>query len=472
MYLEQESQIHLPPISQLNLPNTDQHDSQEHRLHGYRLVLARAGWLVIVGPALVVFLVCLPGYFAALHHLPAPGVGGFTGQLPVGDRQQLAVWGLSLDFYAVGMLAVSLLFQLSYAVAGGLLFWRKSADLAALVASFALMLFPFGYAALTLQALPPAWGWLRPTLMALGNISIMLCAYTFPDGRLVPGITRPLALVVIGYWTIAVLPARVFALSTLLDNVLFFGLILSTLLVQLYRYRYVSTSRQRQQTRWVLFGIAIAVLVSTIARLLILFVLRPRLPGSALPALLEVVCVSLSMLAIPPTLGMAILRSRLWEIDVIINRALVYGALTLMLAQVYAGLVIGLEFLLGGLTGGNQLALVASTLSIAALFQPLRRRLQSAIDSRFYRRKYDAARTLAAFNATLRHEVDLEQLSEHLMEVVEETMQPAHVSLWLRRPEREQQASAVGGEQLTSERTHIVQRSLRPLAPLQRQGKS
>jgi hypothetical protein len=136
----------------------------------------------------------------------------------------------------------------------------------------------------------------------------------------------------------------------------------------------------------------------------------------------------------PLSLGIAIVRSRLWDIDLIINRTLVYGGLSGTLLAVYAGCIALLQALVRGLFHQtSDVAIVVSTLVIFALFESLRKRLQAIIDRRFYRRKYDAARTLAAFSATLRHEVDLSQLSEDLVAVVQETMQPAHISLWLHR---------------------------------------
>jgi len=207
------------------------------------------------------------------------------------------------------------------------------------------------------------------------------------------------------------------------------------LLVQVYRYRLVSTPLQRQQTKWVVYGTSIAVVGDIGSRLVYLFVLVPLLHRTPLAVSIEYALIYLSLLPLPLTVGFAILRSRLWDIDVIINRTLVYGTLTASLALVYSGLVLVLQLLVQGLIGGSQLAIVASTLAIAALFQPLRHRIQEIIDRRFYRRKYDAVRALAAFSATLRNEVDLDALRKHLLNVVQETMQPAHVSLWLRPPE-------------------------------------
>ena len=143
---------------------------------------------------------------------------------------------------------------------------------------------------------------------------------------------------------------------------------------------------------------------------------------------------------IPLSIGVAMVRSGLYEIDVIINRTLVYGLLTTVLVALYFGGVVSLQAGLRSLTGQEStLAVVASTLAIAALFNPLRRRVQGLVDRRFYRRKYDAAKTLAAFNSRLREETDLDALSNDLVGVVRGTMQPEHVSLWL-RPEATQKA--------------------------------
>jgi hypothetical protein len=187
---------------------------------------------------------------------------------------------------------------------------------------------------------------------------------------------------------------------------------------------------QRQQTKWVIFGLTCAIL---------LFLLAVFPTTNALGPLFSLASSSLSsfaLLLIPLSITIAILRSRLWDIDTLINRTLVYGLLTASLLAVYLVLVFAGQSLLSSLLGHNNgLVLVGSTLIVAALFQPLRHRIQAIIDRRFYRSKYNAAKTLETFSATLRNEVDLNQLREHLVAVVQETMQPAHISLWLRPSE-------------------------------------
>jgi hypothetical protein len=205
-------------------------------------------------------------------------------------------------------------------------------------------------------------------------------------------------------------------------------------LAQVYRYKRVSTLAQRQQTKWVFFGT-----VAALAGYGAFQALDLLLQSAPLASLLGNNAFFVLSLLIPISIAVAVLRHRLYDIDILINRTLVYGSLTATLVALYfVGGIVVLQRVFVLLTGQQStLAVVASTLLIAALFIPLRRRIQAFIDRRFYRSKYDARKTLEAFSAKLRDETDLEALSSDLVGVVRETMQPEHVSLWL-RPEMAQ----------------------------------
>jgi hypothetical protein len=195
---------------------------------------------------------------------------------------------------------------------------------------------------------------------------------------------------------------------------------------------------ERQQLKWFTYAAVLSVL------LFLVFILTGL--DSRTPAPLGTVIVALWLMAIPMAIGVALLRYHLFDIDRLINRTLVYGLVTAMLGLVYVGGVVVFSQVLNPASGDTELAVAASTLVVAALFQPLRRRFQAAVDRRFNRQRYDAARTIEAFSARLREEIDLDTLSAELLLVVDQTVQPTHASLWLRpttrAPQDESDAAA------------------------------
>ena len=204
---------------------------------------------------------------------------------------------------------------------------------------------------------------------------------------------------------------------------LFAVLVLGSLVVRFRRSR----GDERQQLKWLTYA----------AALLVAF---PPMLGVVLeridPWFLGALAFSLVVSTIPAAIGVAVLKYRLYEIDRVINRTLVYGLLTVLLGAVYVAGVFGLGQLLNPITGESALAVAASTLAVAALFQPARRRIQQVVDRRFNRRKYDAARSVEAFATRLRDELDLDALSAELLAVIDQTMQPTRTTLWLRPPTR------------------------------------
>jgi hypothetical protein len=413
-------------------------DSSAH-LQGYWLILARVGWVALVVLTLTIFFASLPVYLALLQ-TPCAGTACEWQQLTPGQVATLTEIGLSLGDYVAIIVALTLAEVLVCLVVSTLIIWRRSHDRMALLV--ALLLVTWGPIIATTAVITSPFPWQVPNecLTFLSGTLQVLVFLLFPSGRFVPSFTRWLLVVFLAVQV----PFTFFPGAPLIPNtpvsqpgwLLAAGELATVVLVQLYRYRRVSSPLQRQQTKWVVFGIAVPITVIVLST--VLYLLFPALTSSSSFFLLVYnVFGTCWPLFFPLSFGFAMLRYRLWDIDVLINRTLVYGTLTASLALVYVGLIIGLQSLVHLLTGTiseQPLVIVASTLAIAALFGPLGQRIQRIIDRRFYRSKYDAARTLAAFSATLRQEVDLEQLQEDLVVVVQETMQPAHVSLWLRPP--------------------------------------
>jgi hypothetical protein len=416
--------------------HAEQRGERDTRLHGRRLVLARVFWIVIAIFELGMFAVSLPGFVTQLQTPCTSSCAGW--QLSVDAVKQLQYLGFSLGNYVAFYLAFMLISALLSYVIAALLVWRRSNDWMALLVS--LMLLGFGPTSnITNTVLLSRW--FGPALASSvfnfsNQISItigVLAFFLFPNGRFVPRWTRWIVILGIGVSIFFIFFPS--ATQSVISGILYFSVLLGLVIAQVYRYRRVSTPAQRQQTKWVVYSLAVTFIL-VIGLFGIPSLIFPVLVqnGSLFSSVASFVANALFIL-LPISFGVAILRYRLWDVDVLINRTLVYGTLTGLLALVYFGLIIGLQYLLRGLINQtNDVAIVISTLAIAALFQPLRRRIQSMIDRRFYRRKYDAVKTLAAFSAPLRNEVDLNQLREQLVAVVEETMQPTFVSLWLRPP--------------------------------------
>lgn len=193
------------------------------------------------------------------------------------------------------------------------------------------------------------------------------------------------------------------------------------------RYRRAH-ARERQQMKWFILSVSLFPVLFLLSQLV-------QFADDTEEEYLGFFMIVLALLFVPVSMGIGILKHRLYDVDVVLNRALVYGSLTGILALSYLSIVVLLQRLLGPLTRDSDIAVAASTLAVAALFGPARRRVQSFIDRRFYRRKYDAQRTLEQFSARLRDEVDLRAVADQLVDVVGETMQPSRMSMWLREGE-------------------------------------
>jgi len=427
--------------------------AQSTTLTGPLRLIVQTIWLLIVLTVVALQVVGLPALYRQLETTctAATILCEETGQPTEAQAAVFAAAGLSLDRYAALITGIEALMVGIWIGVGVVIFVLRAGDWLALLV--ALMLIVFSSATFisgSLSAAAAAYPILAvpvATLAVLGEMLIVAFFLLFPNGRLFPR------------WLWWLIPVR--AVAAILDYVpafrslpaadtistfLLLPAIVAMLAVQAYRYRRISTPRERSQTRWVLYGTVVG--LGTFLLLLIVTGVTGfwQSPWSVLVW----TAVNVVVTVIPITFGVAMLRSNLWDIDVVIRRTTIYAVLTALLGLVYFGSVVVLQQFLTPITGDSAPAVVLSTLLIAALFLPLRRRVQDVIDRRFFRRKYDAEKVLAQFAATARDETDLDALTAELVRVIQETMQPERVGVWLVPTEHERVEPIMPADQTIS----------------------
>jgi hypothetical protein len=347
--------------------------------------------------------------------------------------------GLSFNFWLQLDQITAILTAVIFCSVGGLIFIRKRDDWFSLFVAVWMVMFG---TLVTSQMNAASWWYpaLANVIFQLGGLPwpmLFLLFYLFPDGHFVPRWTRWAGVVIVLDFLVIVFFYGNGDPPAFIVLVLLAAMALGVA-SQIYRYRRVSNAVQRQQTKWVVFALLLVFGLLFLNSIPLLF---PGLrdPGAPLAVLLPLFSIlsDPAVLLLPLSIGIAILRYRLWDVDLLIRRTLIYGALTATLLVIYVVAILLLQALVGRVSGQlPPVAIVASTLLIAALFTPLRRRIQRDIDRRFYRRKYDAQQTVASFAASVRDEVELEQMTADLLAVVDDTLHPESVSLWMQPANR------------------------------------
>lgn len=405
-------------------------------LRGPALIAARVAWVAVVAAGLGLTVLAIPGEY----QLQMEAAFGLYGD----SLRQL---GIPPEWYAFYRTALQVNFIVAFTAISAGIFLHRSDDWMVIAVSLAGITFALLFVTMLvpLGARQPEFALPVVLLRGIGlSSSLIVYYFLLPDGRFVPKRARILALLWLGLvvvWCLAPeVPANLIHASTwsrtlplaLTIYALFFG---SGVVAQVYRYRRYSSPTQRQQTKWVVLGTSTAVTGFMLFYLPVTLFPELNRSGSVADLLYWTIGLPiyhLLVLTAPVSIGLSILRYHLWRVDVIINRALVYSTLTVCLAIVYFGSIVVLHSLLAGLWGSSyDLAVAASTLAIAATFNPLRRRIKHTIDRQFFRDQYEIARMLAVFGISARREVDVDTLSSRLIEVVDKAMQSTQTSLWL-----------------------------------------
>ena len=395
--------------------------------------LARPAWLVLAFSSIFTSLISIPYQYRTLQILCTNSeCAGDMFALTPARLEIISRMGLNAAHYAAYTVCLNLITASIFVTAGLLIFLRTRDPIAYLV-SLPLVLFAALITGGEMFTSPILANLIYGTLNYALFVSFVLGFYLFPDGRFAPPWSRWFAFAVIfTEFFYSYFPQASFSPHNFyppLELVVWIGAMTFIPISQLYRYLSRSTPIQRQQTKWVVAGLSFSLIA--VAVLVIALNTLPSIWRAYLD-LASYTLMNVSLLAIPLTLLLAMLRSHLWNIDFILRKTLLYALLTSLLALVFFGVVTLLSSLFTA-SGGSRAPLITvlATLAIAALFNPLRHRLQHIINRRFYRRTYDAQKMLEAYSARIRNEVELDCLSEELLRVTHEALSPDRAFLWL-----------------------------------------
>ena len=406
------------------------------------LVLARVVWIILAALSLAVLITSLPAYMVQLQSVCA-GVRCAYGQLSPDSVQTLDDLGLSTGHYAIFSLVLVVASALVWFGVGMVIFWRtwgRSNDWFTLLVALLLVLSSSGGTIRALGGSPWEWQWSVRFVFFLGKVLAALFLSLFPDGRFVPRWTRWLVVIwipLMGYLSLFTdLPFSAKIGSPFLASliVLVIGLILVFLGAQLHRYRYISGTVERQQIKWVIFGVAVGYLVTILFALpVLLFPSQLADTGSLYFGAVLATVLNVFPLLVPVSIGIAILRYRLWDIDVLINRTLVYGTLTACVVALYVLVVGSLGALLQ--IQGNLLVSLLATGLIAVLFHPLRNRLQRAVNRLMYGERDDPNALLSRLGSRLEATLAPEAVLPVLVETVAQALKLPYVAIALKQAE-------------------------------------
>jgi hypothetical protein len=405
---------------------TDRSKNLPEELRGGWLVMGRAAWLLLAGSTVALTLY---GFLLRASEPVDDLLADAASKVGLGDPDLIV--GFLIFSFTISVVAASYIFAK-----------RSRSPMALLLSGLLILLAASGTRSLVLIFdTTPHLRWAVLVLWGATGVMFLLTLLLFPSGHFVPAWTRWL---VVGLVLVDVLIPEfleeIFRLPEVPEGVstgrLVFSLVSFTFLcavggaAQVHRYRHFSTAVQRGQAKWVMYGqlwLAVSVVVGAAI---------PNLVANGSPGWIGWTLLLIfipNTIIVPGSILVAVFKNHLYDIDVVINRTIVYGLMTTVLGALYAFLVFAFGALLAPFTAESDIAIAASTLAVAGLFRPLRLSVQRFIDKRFYRRRFDAQATLDDFTARMRQEVDIDALRSRLTGIVDEVMQPAHVSLWLRQ---------------------------------------